>query len=761
VLGCALAILAFVFVRQTSAQGDARGESKDRAVAAASGDLAAQRLLDKAQELLDSGERDRGVKMIETVLEQYPASRIVYPACLALGKHYLQANQQLDAINYLSRLKVLETAEGGLKADDRDLFLEATYLTGVAHFQTRQYGKAFPILRHITSKYPNTVWANQAYYYIGMCHFAQQNWNQAIEALSLVGTFVDPQSPTTMYAEAGRRFYVKVEDPDFPVMLAMGKKISVKLTTGSGDREEIPCVSLTADSLILIGSIPTDIGVAKPGDGVLQVTGGEEVTTTYVDESTESGAANVVRSSKVRIVSTGTVDFMLGDFETRAVAAFLGQPMFIRLFDADLDTSERAESMTVTVISRYKYKAEDEDEDQSAFADQSKMRYQTRDRVEVRLTEQVALPVQTGGAPGQTNAPAVAVPAAVAVRSGRFTGKVEVVAAQEGRPADQSDAVLSCMMNDEVLVSCTDGLHIGGEAPRVVEAMVLVVGEVDNRPRATQDVVFDPVLRASKNLVEATAYLELARIFRSMGLLAGARERAMEGIGRVDTVIRASSSESSFSLKQQEAFKLKWELHIEAGQLPEALATCGLFSQIFPKSPLVAQALMGMGNIRVENKEYDEAISIFRQITALRESDAKAEAQFRIAQTIEMIPPPPGASKSALDGQKSRAIQEYKMCADRYPSTSYAGESLAKIIDYTISKGDFAQANSLLEQTFQDYPDASFLDSMLMKWVLVAYQSGDFAKAKEKCTKLLFEYPESSHAPTARELLPRIEAQLK
>ena len=740
VAGCVLAMLSCVVVRQAAAQGESKGEAKDRAAAAASGDLDARRLLDQAQELLDSGERDRGVKMIERVLEQYPTSRMVYPACLALGKHYIGANQQLEAIGFLNRLRVLEPAEALAQGEDRELFLEATYLTGVALFQTRQYAKAFPVLRHITSKYPNTVWANQAYYYIGMCHFAQQNWNQAIEALSLVGTFVDPQSPTTAYAEAGRRFYVKVEDADFPIMLAMGKKVSVKIETGSGDKEEVECIPLTSDSLILVGSIPTDIGAAKPGDRVLQVTGGEEVTTTYVDESTESGAGNVPRAAKVRIVSTGTVDFMLGDFETRAVAAFLGQPLFVRLFDADLDTSEKAESVTVTVISRYKYRAEDEDADESAFADETKLRYQTRDRVDVKLTEQGA---------------------AAPVRSGRFTGQVAVAPAQEGRAADQSDDKLECVMGDEVVVTYTDLLHIGGEAPRVVEALVSVVGEVDNRPRATQDVVFDPVLRASKNLVEATAYLELARIFRSMGLLAGAKERAVEGLVRVETVIRTDSSESSLSAKLEEAFKLKWELHIEAGQLQEALATCSLFSQLYPQSPLVDQALMGMGNIRVESKQYDEAISIFRQITALKNSEAKAEAQFRIAQTIEAMPLPQGATKGAQDAQQSKAIQEYKICAERYPESPFAGESLAKLIDYNIAKGDFAQANSLLEQTFQDYPDASFLDSMLMKWVLVAYQSGDFAKAKEKCAKLLFEYPESSHASTARELLPRIEAQLK
>ena len=53
------------------------------------------------------------------------------------------------------------------------------------------YAAAFPILRKITTNYPNTSWANQAYFYIGMSHYRMGNWNKAIDSLSLVGTEVD------------------------------------------------------------------------------------------------------------------------------------------------------------------------------------------------------------------------------------------------------------------------------------------------------------------------------------------------------------------------------------------------------------------------------------------------------------------------------------------------------------------------------------------------------------------------------------------
>ena len=95
-------------------------------------------------------------------------------------------------------------------------------------------------------------------------------------------------------------------------------------------------------------SAPTEIGVAKPNDGVLQLFGGDTLTVTYVDDSTLDGSKGVQRSGTVKAVSTGTVGFFLGDFSTPAYIAFPGQPQALLLRDADLDTSPRAESVRIT-----------------------------------------------------------------------------------------------------------------------------------------------------------------------------------------------------------------------------------------------------------------------------------------------------------------------------------------------------------------------------------------------------------------------------
>ena len=696
------------------------------------GEAEAQRLLDKSQEFLQAKDTERGVKMLETVLEQYPKSHVRYAAFLALGRYYVGVHDLGKAIGYLANLKAFDQPDAELTAADRATYLEGLYLMGVAYFQMHQYSTAFPILRKITNDYPNTVWANQAYYYIGMCHFSQQNWGKAIEALNMVGTFVDPSSPTVQYVEAGRRFYVKVHDVDLPVLTSLGKPVTITVETTHGDRESIDCVPLSPGSDVYIGSIPTEIGTAKPGDRILQVIGGDIITTRYLDANDESGKVNVPREAKVKVVSTGTVNFTLGDYETRATAAFFDQPLFIVLQDADLDVSDAADPATVTVISRYK---DDEETDASTqgvnvdkFLNGDKKPLKIRDQVTVQLTEIGTPPIH----------------------SGRFAGKITIAAAEAGKPVDKNDQILTCGSDDEIVVTYTDERHIGGETPRLVEATLKIGGEIDNRPRASQDVVVDPVIKARKNLVEATAFLELARIFQSMGLMKGAKEKSNEGLDRVAYVIKTTKSVPV--ALQQDAFKLKWELHLAADDFASAMGTCTTFNKLFPESPFADQALMGIGKIRMDNKQYADALIVFRQVLSLPKSQAKAEAAFRIAQATEFQSGPE---------HKEAAVQQYKACAEHYPESEFAGAALAKLVDYYVETKDYSQANSLLEQVFQDHPDANFLDAMLLKWVLVAYRSGEVAKAYEKCSKLLLEYPESTYATKAKQIMPQIEARLK
>ena len=712
------------------------------------GNYAAFQLLRKGQELLDAGEHDRGTKILETIVEQYPTDPIRFRAYLALGRHALLRSKQMEAIGYLRNLKSLEQPGKELEKEDRDVFLESLYLQGMAYFQTRQYAQSFPLLRRITTDFPNTIWANQSYYYIGMCHFAQGNWNKAIESLGLVGTFVDEAGDELEFCEAGRRFYVKIYDTDLPVLAKLGEEVKVTITSKSGDKETVSLVPLPGNDHASLGSVATALGKAKPGDGTLQVIGGDTISTSYIDGNTLDGEKNVSRSRDVRVVGTGAVAFTRGDFESIADAAFPGQPVFVTVSDADLDVSDAADPATVRVIARFK-EEEDAEESLATGVDLEKLlqgeeqRWRTRDEITVPLTEFV--PASEGEA----------VPSGP-VRSGRFRGQFSLGRFVEDQPVDQADQMLTVALGDEVVATFGDERHIAGTSPRTASATILVGSEIDSRPRAVQYEVADPVVAAKKSLVEAEAFLELGRIFRAMGLSKGAKEKVAEGLSRIEPIIRQSGAIPA-SLTEQ-AFRIKWDLHITASDYEAAIKTCELFNRLYPESPFVDQALLQIGRIKEDQRDTAGAIAVYRRILGLKASQIKAEAQYRIARALESQETETG---QPVPGAAERAIVEYKTCAERYPDSPYAGEALGKLIDYHVDKKDNAAASELLEQVFQDYPDAQFLDKMLLKWVMVAYRMGDVQKAHDKCEQLLFEYPASAAAEKGRAIMPKIQAKLK
>lgn len=730
--------------QKATKEGEREVKARPEAVLSES-ELAAVRLVEKAEELLEMKENERGVRMLETVIDQYPKSQIRFKVYLILGRHLIETQQYAEAIRHLRNVGILfkEQESRALTADEQEWYIESLYLIGVANFNLRQYGSAFTVLRNITRDHPNSVWANQAYYYIGMCHFAQKNWKKAIEALSLVGTFVDPNSPTSDLIEAGRRIYVKIDDADIPVLAQLNKDLAIEVETANGDKEKIVCVPLAGKSEMAIGSLPTATGTAKPNDGIIQIVGSDEITIRYTDAVDLVGRANIQRLKLVKVVSSAKLSFTMGTYDMAALAAFLGQPLFVLLEDLDLDTTPQPDKVNIKLVSRYKNDPTDEGvtraiDTAALFADADALDYTIRDEVTLELTE-------------------------LGPRTGRFGGSITLEPLTEGVSIDKGDNSLVCAIDDEIVAMYVDERHIEGDNPRDVQAKIIVAGEIDGRPMVTQNVVGDAVTKAKKELVEATAFLELTRIFRSMGLMKKANEKAQEGLDRVQGIIITKSPLPS-SLKE-EAFKIKWELYIEIDDFANAIATCALFNKLYPTSTYADDALMRIGVAKAETGKPDEAVMIFKKVLALPNSSARAEAQYRIAesyfQRYQKEEQLDRANTSTAVGYRTTAMQEYRACADRFPQSEYAGRALARLVDYNVETKDFAQADDLLGQIFQDYPDASFLDSMLLKWVIVCFKMENYEKAYEKCMQLLFEYPDSEFAEQAKKIQPRLEAKVK
>jgi len=323
-----------------------REESTGRRPGSSREELNAQSVIDSAVEAFSVGQDDRGIKALRQVAKQYPDARARFRAWLLLGEHFVARRNYEDAI---VELKKVYTSE-----DDAQVSL-ALCKVGICHYEMNAYDQAVASLRQVINKYPGSAATNDAYYYIGMCHYHRKRWGKALQAFELVGTSVaDREDGGDELAEAGRRLFIRVRDKDLPVLEDLGGDLLVTVAAESGDKEQIPLEAVGGEEGDFVASVRATTESSEQGDGVLRIRGSDKVTVTYSDENTEAGEAAIRRLAEVRLVSTAGLGITDGAYRQRIAAVAIEQPVFIRLKDLDLDTTIQRDEVRVKLLSRYK-----------------------------------------------------------------------------------------------------------------------------------------------------------------------------------------------------------------------------------------------------------------------------------------------------------------------------------------------------------------------------------------------------------------------
>ncbi len=681
----------------------------------------AQRMIKSAQALLESGEDERAVNMLEAVPRMYPESRARFSARLVLGRHYLAK-------------RTFDKAGGELRAaatsDDPEICAESLLLQGQLHLARGEAGEAVMVLRRLTQDYPTSDFANDAFLTIGKIHFDAGRWARAAEAYSMVGTAVPMEDLTNrvVQVEAGQRVFVHVRDKDLGVLSAQGDKTYVEFGSASGDREKAELVPFGRGDGDFLASIPTASEKTEPQDGVLTVFGKEKVAVSYLDANTEAGERDVKRGAVANVVSTANIQFMDGAERQRVRGVFVEQPAFIKLRDFDLDATPNADTVKVALKVQYRERPEPAPGETTPPPPAPDAPWLTRKEYNVTLTES-------------------------GPRTGVFSGKIIPTLATN----DASRIVVT--PEDRLVVEYEDAKHLMGAEPVVksAEAQVLVGGSTE--PQSIVAHSSEATVQAKKLLLEAQLLQKWGAIFKDVGLEQTARAKAEEGLDRVAELMELGKRFSLDRNVVEEAYAVKWDLYLVMGNLSAAIGTCHQLVRLYPDTVLADRAFMQIGLARREEKTddgYNAALHVFHSVLSLPKSPLKAEAAFRIAETQEMK-----ARQFEQDqGRKadySAAMLAYKSCAETYPSSSFAGESLKKMVDFCIATKNYGRAQEILERVFEDYPDAPWLDEMLLKWGVVANRMGNKDLAIEKFRRILEEYPGGKPATTAAGFLKKLE----
>ena len=213
-------------------------------------------------------------------------------------------------------------------------------------------------------------------------------------------------------------------------------------------------------------------------------------------------------------------------------------------------------------------------------------RYETRDSIEVTLAE-------TGP------------------YTGTFTGTVVPHVVKAGEPFTKGEGKLHVAKGDDVLLEYVNEISMASPEPRTIAAAAkLLLGQFQD-VKIEQRVVDSIDLKVRKDLIEAKIYLKLGQIFKEVGLVNKAAEKADEGLARVDSILASSIKASLERALVEEAFSVKWDLLLVKDNLGQAIEVCRTLTQLFPDSSLVDRALLKIGQAKMEAGNPGDAIGIF------------------------------------------------------------------------------------------------------------------------------------------------------
>ncbi|NNE90885.1 MAG: tetratricopeptide repeat protein, partial [Verrucomicrobiales bacterium] len=528
-------------------------------------DRAAKKLLDAGDARLEADETEKAQEIWRSVIERYPRSKMRFDAHLRLGDYLLEKKRAFDeARGHFESVDVDANTDEAQRA-------EAALKTGVCFYEGRLYGQCFKILRRVIEDYPQSEQVNSAYYYIGLGHFKQGHYSRAIEALEKVGTALSEDDAQVDKVEAGKRLFVKVTDQDLAV-LEPGETITVRCKAKSGDEELVVCHPIGRQVRVVLGSVATALGSPVPGNGRLEVHGGDVIDVHYVDAQTADKKFDQPRLYAVNVVGTAIAEIKDGSFGDTLAGVVIGKEANLEVVDADFDKTDNADKLTAIAEIWREKSTEEIDEEIAALAakrdplaeekadageetEELKVeRYKKIDEVRVALTEadipleaveapeveeeggeategevagtEAPAPVEAKEAPNaetedpvdpaaaaEPGAETPAAPAHVGVHSGIFRGRVAIENASEPKAGDN---ILQGQPGDKLRLRYRDNVNLTRTAIDLTAEARCIEGNLGN-VRVTKTDISDAELKIKTKLRAADALTNIGNHYKEFG----------------------------------------------------------------------------------------------------------------------------------------------------------------------------------------------------------------------------------------------------
>ena len=226
-----------------------------------------------------------------TVLNIYKDQPEAIDARFGIGETYM-AQKVYDQASVI----FTELAESAVPA----ISIRANFLLGVLALRQDENESARRIFLSVLENSPDANLANETLYNLAEVYGIEQRFLTQLETLRTVGRL---GQESKLWQTPGNALPIVVQDPDLGISRG-DTRIPVLVRTEPGNDEERSFLtSGGAGKGIFLSEIPTMLGAANPGDGVLQVTGGDTITVDYPEDFKQEFQFGFLGNTRLRIAS--------------------------------------------------------------------------------------------------------------------------------------------------------------------------------------------------------------------------------------------------------------------------------------------------------------------------------------------------------------------------------------------------------------------------------------------------------------------------
>ena len=254
---------------------------------------------------------------------------------------------------------------------DRDIVIRAEFLRGVLANRRGDLEEARRIFRGVLDRVPSIELANQALYSLAGVYGAEQRYMDQLELLRTVGRLGRNSKRTHM---PGTSLSIVVQDSDLGT--SQGRtKIPVRITTEpGGDEETVFLLSSSGSKGLFRVDVDTKLGQAVKNDRTLQLTGLDTIRCDYPDAFKAQFKNVPLSDAEIKVASDAKFDIaskLIVDDTKETISQTLereardrednrrvsqarpadqlkpGNPVYMRVLDADRDLSDKPDQITI------------------------------------------------------------------------------------------------------------------------------------------------------------------------------------------------------------------------------------------------------------------------------------------------------------------------------------------------------------------------------------------------------------------------------